>query len=848
VIRISLAALWARKRRLVGTSLAVFLGVAFLAGTLVFSDTMENDFDSLFTEASAATDAAIRSEVQIEGEDGIAPPGTIDASVVDVARSVDGVAAAEPSIEGYGKIIGSDGEGLGGDGPPTFAGNWITDPDLNPYELEEGRAPEGPNEVVINRGAADDGDLHVGDVTTVEVPEPVEVTIVGIATFAGADGLGSSTFAAFTLEGAQEHLLDGADEVTSVVVQAEPGVDPDDLVARLADVAPAGTEVLSGSELVDEANDEIQQDFLGLMRTFLLVFAGIALLVATFSIVNTFSITVAQRARDGALLRALGATRAQILGSVVVEAIVVGVAASLAGLLGGVGIAAGLRALFQAIGGDLPSEGLAITPTTLVVAPLVGIVVTLVAGIGPAVRASRVSPLAALRDVALDRSGTSRMRIAAGALGVLGGLAVLGTSISVGGDGALPLAGLGAALLLAGVITSGPVVAGPVGAVLGAPLPRLRGVTGALARGNATRNPRRFAASASALMVGVAIVTMFTVMAASMKRSIDDGVSASVRGDLVISNGTFDGSGFSPELATEVGSLPEVTGTLGLGLGAAEVDGSSRDLTILDPAGLDAVLDLDVQDGTVAGMSDHGIAVSEERADDAGWEVGDVLPVLFADGTTTDVTVEGVYGASEVVGEYVVTDALWAPHATQTLDTTVLIALAEGVDVDAGKAAVEQVAAGFGDPDVLTRQGYIDDRAGSVDMMLTMVYVMLALAIVIALMGIANTLSLSIHERTRELGLLRAVGQTKAQVRSMIRWEAVLTALFGTVGGVLLGSVLGWVLVRAVSADQGFGSFALPTGQLVVVLVVGAMAGVLAALRPARRAARLPVLDAIATA
>jgi putative ABC transport system permease protein len=315
----------------------------------------------------------------------------------------------------------------------------------------------------------------------------------------------------------------------------------------------------------------------------------------------------------------------------------------------------------------------------------------------------------------------------------------------------------------------------------------------------------------------------------------------------VISNGTFGGSGFSPELATELDGLPEVEGSLGLGLGAAELGGESRDLTIVDPQSIPAVLDLDVQEGSVDDLAAGGIAISEELADDEGWDVGTTLPVLFADGATDEVTVRAIYGASEVVGPLVVTNDLWDPHATQTLDTTVLVKLADGVALDAGKAAVEAVAASFGAPDVLDRQGYIDERAGSVDMMLTMVYVMLALAILIALMGIANTLSLSIHERTRELGLLRAVGQTRGQARSMIRWESVLTSLFGTVGGVALGGVLGWVFVEAVSAGQGFGSFALPVTQLVVVVVLGGFVGVVAAIRPARRAARLPVLDAIAT-
>src|SRR5918996_4349334 len=318
--------LLAHKRRLVGTFLAVFLGVAFLAGTLVLGDTLRGNFDDLFTEANAGTDVVVRHESRLATDPGEPDTqrGLIDASVVETVRGVDGVAAAEPTVEGFGQLVGKNGDDLGGNGPPTLVGNWVENRELNPYRLVEGRAPRAPDEVVINRGAAEDGDLRVGDTTTVEVPEPVTVEIVGIATFGSADGLGPTTFTAFTLESAQQHLLHRTDQVAGIVAQAEPGVSQNELLNRVQRVLPADAEGITGSELTTENTTDINEEFLDLFTTFLTVFAGVALLVATFSIYNTFSIIVAQRTRESALLRAIGAGRGQILSSVVVEAVVVG--------------------------------------------------------------------------------------------------------------------------------------------------------------------------------------------------------------------------------------------------------------------------------------------------------------------------------------------------------------------------------------------------------------------------------------------------------------------------------------------------------------------------------------------
>jgi putative ABC transport system permease protein len=847
-----LKGLIAHKRRLVGTFLAVFLGVAFLSGTLVLGDTLRANFDNLFTEANAGTDVVIRHQSDLSTDPGEPDTqrGLIDASLVDTVRGVDGVAAVSPTVEGFGQLVGKNGDDLGGNGPPTLAGNWVENRELNPYRLDEGRAPRAPDEVVINRGAADEGDLRVGDTTTVEVPEPVTVEIVGIATFGSADGLGQTTFTGFTLESAQQLLLDRTDQVGGVVAQAEAGVSQDELLDRVQRVLPADAEGITGSELTTENTTDINEEFLDLFTTFLTVFAGVALLVATFSIYNTFSIIVAQRTRESALLRAIGARRGQILASVVAESLLVGIVASAVGVAGGLGIASLLKAMFDAFGFALPAGGLVFQASVVVISMIVGIVVTLIAGVAPAIKASRIAPLAAIRDVAAERTRASVGRAITGLVLTAIGVAVVLGAVLSGGDSVLAFAGLGALLTIGGVVVFGPVVARPASGIIGAPLRWLRGVTGSLARQNAMRNPRRTSGTAAALMVGVGVVTMFTIFAASIKAAIDDSVSQSFKGDLVVSTGGFGGGGISPQFASDLNQVPEVQSATGLGRGRALVGTGTENVTIADPAQLENLLDLDVEAGSVRTLDADEFAVSDRVADDEGWTRGSKVPVTFSDGTRSEFTVGAVYNARDIAGNYLLPRAAWTPHAVQDIDTTVLIGLEDGVGLETGRAAVERTAEAYGTPDVEDRDQYAASLGEFVDIMLSIVYVLLALAILIALMGIANTMSLSIYERIREMGLLRAVGETRRQLRSMIRWESVIIAVFGTIGGLGVGLFLGWALVEAASAGTGdmiAPSFAAPVTQLAIVLVVGAIAGVLAGLRPARRAARLNVLEAIAT-
>ncbi|MES5820295.1 FtsX-like permease family protein [Streptomyces sp. RG80] len=845
-VRLSVSSLRAHKRRFAGTFLAVFLGVAFLAGTLVMGDTLRASFDTMFGRATSGTDAVVRSAdaITTPGEsEGVRQP--VAADLTDALEKVPVVAAAAPVIQGAGQLVGANGDPIGGQGPPTLAGNWITDPaELNAYQLAEGRAPAKPGEVVIDRGTAKRGDLNIGDRTTLRTPDPVEVTIVGLATFGGEDGMAQVTFTGMTRADAEKYLTARPGEASSIQVRAGPGVSQRELVDRLTPVLPKGVEAITGQESAEENTEMIASQFLTVFTLFLLVFSGVALLVATFSIHNTFAIVVAQRTRENALLRALGASRRQITASTLGEATVVAVTASLAGLAGGIGIAAGLQALFPAIGFPFPEGDLVVSALSLLLPFAVGVVVCLGSALLPALRAGRTAPMAALRETAVDTSGASRVRAVTGM-----GLAALALGVTLSGvllSPSLWLAGTGAVLAPAAFVVLGPVASTTAVRVLGGPLDRLRGVTGGLARRNALRSPKRTAATASALMIGVAVVSLFTVFGASLKATMDQTVSRSFAGDIAVSTPSFGagGSGLSPRLADAVSALPEVDTAVGLGRGVAEVDGRGRALTVTDPRALKRTFDLGEIRGSLDDLGTDGIAITGSEADKLGVRTGDTTRLTFTDGEQQTFTVRAVFGRSELAGEYVITRAAWEPHRTQDSDSLVAVSFKDGVNAVTGKAAVEKVAERYGNPEVQTRDEYAQSSAGGIDMMLTLVYALLALAVLIALLGIANTLTLAIHERTRELGLLRAVGQTRPQLRAMVRWESVLVAAFGTVGGLALGAFLGWVLVKA--SDGAF-AFALPPTQLAIVALVGLAAGALAGLRPARRAARLDVLRAIAT-
>lgn len=838
-----LAGLRGRRRRFVGTFVATFVGVAFLTGTMVLGATLTNEFDQLFARANADVDVLVRPVDAVGQADIPTTSVTLPEELVADLVVLDTVRAAQPEILGYGQLVGVDGQLVGGNGPPALAGNWLTDPDLFAYRLAEGRAPRADDEIVVNRSAAEQAGVGVGDEVTVRTPAPVQARVVGTATFADADGFGGVTFVGFTLEAAQRHLLGGDGQVSSVRLRAVEGVSQQRLADEVTAVLPSGAEAITGEALTREQIGDLAADFLDAFTGALLVFSGIALVVAAFSIANTFSILVAQRTREWALIRSLGASRRQVFLAEVAEVGAVGVTASTTGVAGGIGIAMLLKSLFRAFGFDLPTDGLTVVPGQLLLAAGIGVTITLLAGLLPARKAARVAPLDALRIA--DRAGVEmpRRRIVAGIAMVVGAAAAATLAIATGDAAPAAVAAL---FGLGGAIVLGPAGVSPLGRLVGMPLARFRGSTGVLARENAIRDPRRTAGAASALLVGVAVVTLMTVVVASLVASLDRRVANVVAADLVIAGGAFS-SALSPDLADAIDDLDEVSTAIGIGVGQVRVGDDSVGASLVDGARLRQLVHLEVADGVVDELAGGTVALARPIADANGWGVGDAVAVTFPDGEVEALRLVAIYEPADVVGPVLIERSDWQPHAAQDIDTLVVAGLVDGVGTEEGREALAAVARAFGSPDVLTGEEYVEDTAAFLrNNVLGLVYVLLAFAVLIALAGIGNTLSLAIHERRRELGLLRAVGQTRAQQRAMIRWEAVIVATLGTVGGLGIGIAVSALLVEAARRDGLLTTLALPTGSLIIVLVVGAAAGLVAGVRPARQAIRRNPLDAIA--
>jgi len=824
----------ARKLRLLTTAFAVLLGVAFMAGTLVFTDTIRATYDSALAEANAGVDAYVRTPSEFDL--GYGEPGPrLDASLAETVGAVEGVDDVALRINGYAQVVGPDGTPVGDvSQAPAFGTNWTTIDELNPYELASGHAPVGDDQIVIDKASAEEAGYAPGDVVTVLTKrEPRQFTIAGIATFAGADSPAGATAVLFT-DAAATELLAEPGQADAIAVTAEPGTSQDELAARI-DAAIGGddVEVLTGSRLIRQEQESLRND-MAPMATIFVVFAFVAVLVGAFIINNTFSITVAQRTREMAMLRAIGASGRQVMRSVLLEAMVIGALASGAGLVSGIGVAAGLRQLMSVLGFDMPDHPTVINSTAMVSSFALGVIVTVLSAWLPARRAARIAPIAALLEVNVDRSAGSVRRAVVGSMITAGGVAALVTA-----HGELNMVGLGAVGLLGGVAVLAPVLARPVAAVFGVPL-RMLGLRGELATRNAARNPKRTARTAASLMIGVALVGFMTVFAASAKSSLSNSLDTDFAGTHIVHGGGDSMSGFSPDLADELRSTPGVDVVTQSRITPAIIDDKpTMTFSGFDATTVDEMFRLGAVEGNLDSLGADGIAVSAEKAEENGWSIGTVVPVTFPGGETT-LTVEAIYtaGTDWVGSMFADLDALRANGANE-LDVSVFVA--------GDEAAITSVAAGYGSADVLDKDGFLDVVSEEIDTMLMMFYALLMLAVVIALLGIANTLALSIFERTKELGLLRAVGMGRSQIRSAIRWESIIIAVFGTTLGLAIGVVFGWAIVRVVEADGLVDTLTIPAGNLAVVTVIAALAGAVAAVVPARRAARLDVLKALAT-
>ena len=834
IATLTLKQLAANKLRLLATAFAVILGVAFLAGTLILTDTITGTLNNALAEADAGTDAYVRGTSALTlgyGESG--PP--LDATLLDTIRRTNGVDQASIEVLGYAQILDKHGKAVGSVNTGVHGRNWVTVPELNPFTISSGRAPAGPDEIAIDKRSADLANFHVGDHTTVlSTREPRQATIVGIVRFGALDTPGASSVVLFDDATAQA-VLNEPGEVDAISVTAQDGVSSDSLVERLAPVVGASNEVISGATLTTEHQDQIGKD-ISQFGTFLTIFALIALFVGAFIINNTFSIIVSQRTKDMALLRAVGATGRQVRAAVLAEAAITGLVASSVGVVAGIGVAKGIESLLSALGVDIPLGTTVITPATVTISVAVGFVITVVSAVMPARRASKVAPIAALRDIAQDRSAVSTRRVLTGT--VVTSLAVTSLLVGLGAANA-KIVGAGAAALFLGVSVLGPVLARPVGAALGALIAKLRGTAGMIARQNAMRNPKRTARTASSLMIGVALVSFLTIFAASVKSSGAAAFRDDFRGNTIVDSGAVDSNGgFSPQLAADLITQPGVRTISEQRDAVVETNGSPDVLSALDTTTIGTLFDFGDITGSLGQLAADGIAVEAETGPHPV-QLGDARTITFPTGPVT-FTVRAIYASRPAfVGDQFVDLSAFEANLPVDIDSRIYVD-AEDLTV------VDRAAASYPTAKVLGTEAFIDLQNGVIDTILTLVYALLGLAVLIALLGIANTLALSIHERKRELGLLRAVGMSRAQVRSSVRWEAAIIAVFGTLLGLATGTFLGWAMVQAI-ADQGIDRLVIPAQPLVIVAAIAALAAVGAAVMPARRAARIDILTAVAT-
>jgi putative ABC transport system permease protein len=859
MVKITLQALLARKLRLVTTALAVILGVAFTAGTLVLTDTLSHVFNDLSSGVYKSTDAVVRAKAAFDGPNNMGEQRPfVDASLVPPLSHVPGVAAAQGSVLGYTRLIGKDGTPIGstGNGPPTLGGNWGTVPALNPFHLVAGHSPQAPDEVVIDKQSANLGHLAVGDTTTVLVNgPPLRVRIAGIAGFGTADSPAGASVVLFTTPVAQR-LVTAPGKFTSIGFVADPGVSQQQLVSNLSRVLPSGTEAVTGAAAIKETQDTFQKD-LSQFKAFFLIFAVVALVVGAFIILNTFAITVAQRTRENGLLRALGASRRQVLASVLTEAVAVGIIAALIGLAAGVAVALGLEALLRAFGLALPSGGLVVSARTVVLSLLIGIGVTVVAAISPARKAAKVPPVAAMQEATVGSTGYgSKQRVMVGLAILAIGVAALFTGLFGHVGSAFLVVGLGVLLVFVGVSVLGRTIALPLSRAIGAPLPRVKGVTGTLARENTMRNPKRTAASASALMIGVGLIAFISIFASSTKASINTAIDQSFTGDFVVDSGGGQSGGVVPALAQRLNTLPQVAAATGERLGSMEILGTPYMIAAVDPRTAGQIFNVSPQHGSIGALGADGIAVYSGDATKNHLKLGDPVSVLFRDTGHKTLRVALIYGDNlgapsafpgSKTSYFLGTPAYDANFAAPHYDSHVYVKKAPGVTTTAALAAVKNLTSQYAvGATVQDEAAYKAAQTKPINQILALIYTLLALAIVIALIGIGNTLALSIFERTRELGVMRAVGMTRRQLRSTIRWESVIVALQGTLLGLLVGVFFGWALVRA-QHSSGLTEFSLPYTTLLIIIVLAGLAGVAAAILPSHRAAKLNVLRAIVT-
>jgi putative ABC transport system permease protein len=822
------------------------LGVAFVAGSYILTDTIFAAFDEIFNESLSGTSVVVTAENPVEQENGEVP--TIGASLLPRIQRTPGVRLADGAIFTPGGFFDSEGDKIGNKFAPKFISSTQRD-GLESLTYVAGHRPRGPTEASIDKAAAESSDLSLGErIEIVGQGRARSFRLVGF-TQLGSASFGGASIAQVTLPVAQRltHKVGRFDQIS---VAAADGVSARTLKDRIAAEMPSGVRVETAKESADRSSEEIR-DNLSFLQTFLLVFGFVAVLVGSFLIFNTFSITVAQRVAEFGMLRTLGASRRQILRSVVAEAVAIGLLGAVIGIAGGFLIAVLLKALLKTFEVDLPTTGLVLQSRTVVVALVVGVLVTLFASLVPALRSTRVPPIAALH--AFTPPTTRRRRLVYAIASVLLGLAGLAMVLTglFGNAGAGTAAGLiggGAVVIVFAVSLFSPRLVPPLATVAGWPLERLRALTGRLARENAQRNPSRTAVTAAALMIGLALVTFVTVFAAGLKSSVASIVDENLAGGLVIQNS----DGFSPipnGAAVAAERVPGVELVSTIRSAEAKLLDSGAGVKVSAPTpNIGESVKIEWKRGGPAalqGLTDRQAILSDDFASEHGLEPGDRFQLLSQTEARPSFEVVGEFSAKlGLLGNVLVTQRAMARDFAQTQDTIDFITPASGVDPPTVQALLTTVVeAGFPTAEVMNQGELKESREEQIDQLVNLVYALLLLAILISVFGIANTLALSIHERTRELGMLRAIGMSRRQVRTMIRYESVITALIGAILGMALGVVFAALIAQPLR-DEGF-TLSYPIGSLVGVLVIAALVGVVAAIPPARRASRLNVLQSL---
>jgi putative ABC transport system permease protein len=849
LLKVALKGLLARKLRTALTGFAVVIGVAFVAGTFVFTDTIDASFKDLFERTSKGVDVSVQSRLAVEEDFATPPP--MPADTLQRVESVPGVEEAEGSVSLDGTLLDDEGEPILSQGPPTIIVSRDAER-FDPLTYVDGGPPESDDQVVLDKGTSDEYGFGVGDTVTVAGRAPAsQYTVSGVATLGDSENLAGSRLVVMTLPEAQRVLEEPG--YHDISVAAEGGTSPEELKAAIARELGSGFAVRTGEEQA-EKNAQDLSDALGFIRTALLVFAGVALLVGGFLIFNTFTVTVAQRTNEFALLRTLGASRPQILSSVLAETVVIGLVASIVGILCGLALAPALRALMAAFGIDLGDTSLQLQPRTIIVGLVVGIVATVVSGFVPARRATRVQPVEAMRESVTPGPARLRRRRIVVAL-VVEAIGVATLLYGLLGDpgtanATASLLGLGSVLMIFGFALIAPTLVRPLSSMIGKPLERMQGLTGRLARENATRQPQRTAVTASALMIGVALVVLVAIFAAGVRATIDQGIDEQVRAAGIITHE----DGFSPlprGLTERVSQVDGVTAVspIRFETGRLAGDSGTTGVTGVDPGSVRDVLTLDWDEGSddvLSGLGTGNAAVSNEFADSNDLAVGDTLRFTTPRGTEVSYRVTGIYDAQAgLVGGVVVGNESLVRDWDAKDIAFALVAGAPGTDQETLKRSEMAALQDFPTAKPQTIADFKDEQNQQVSGLLGLIYALLSLSVIIALLGIVNTLALSVHERTRELGMLRAVGMSRRQVRRMVRGESVITAAIGALLGIVLGIAFAAIVSRPL-ASEGF-VFELPVGTLIAVVILAALAGVVAAIPPARRASRVDVLRAVTT-